>query len=247
MCFPLAICRSSVSGVLDAPDEGSVTAEVVGYTTQKTYEAGASSLRLKVHEDTVGLSLGHSLVAVKASGCAGFLPGIAAPRCGGGQADDAEFGLEVVIFGRPDLAWSGLMYLPEDVNKRLFTLDSAVEVRFVKHLGQVQHDCPPQWLRDLLLRLADRVQTAFTGERDSVAELQLAVWRAGLVPRNEKVEQELVAPADRGNRVGEDELGYWNEEMMLNTRCGASAEGGRLDGHDRHGLLPSFPGIEAML
>jgi hypothetical protein len=140
------------------------------------------------------------------------------------------------------------MYLPEDVLQNMFPATSSIELSFVRTLAPVQHDCPPQWLRDRLLRLADGVDSSFApcveGDRDNSRELQLLLERAGLilVQGDERSKYGFVPPADAGKRVGEDELGYWNEEMNFTTRCGASIEGGRQDG-----LQPSFPGIESML
>mmetsp|Transcript_94745 Transcript_94745/g.182020 ORF Transcript_94745/g.182020 Transcript_94745/m.182020 type:complete len:253 (-) Transcript_94745:212-970(-) len=241
LCFPLSLGRSAALGVLDADAEGILCTDIVGYTTRKTFEAGAHSLRLTLQDGAYAPEPGAHLVVVRAKGCEGFLPGLAAPRCGGNEADSVGKGMEVVIFGRSDKSWSSLMYLPEDVLQRLFPTGSTADLRFVKALAPVQHDCPPQWLRDRLLRLADGVETTFACPRDTRQDLQLMLERAGLL-LTDSDKAYPVGPADEGQRVGEDELGYWNEEMKMNTRCGASIEGGRQD----VGLLPSFPGIEGM-
>lgn len=250
--FKLSMSRSAVLGVLAAEDEGVIGADVVGFTTQKTFEAGASSLRVKLHGDALAPEPGAHLVAVRSDGSDGFLPGLASPRCGGSTEVADDIGMEIVIFGRPDKHWKEVMYLPEDVLQNLFPPDSAVELRMIQALAPVQRDCPPQWLRDRLLRLADGVDTNFAdacpGLRDNPHELRNVLEQAGLSLTNVGAEM-IVMPADHGKRVGEEELGYWNEEMKLNTRCGATLEGGRQDGKDaaKIGVMPSFPGIEAML
>lgn len=251
LCFPLSISRAAALGVLEADAESALVTNVAGYTTQKTFEAGASSLRLTLHQDALAPEPGAHLVLVRAAGHRGFLPGLAAPRCGGPKTGTEDgVGLEIVIFGRPNKSWNELMYLPEEVLQNLFPAGNTVELCFVRVLAPVQHDCPPQWLRDRLLRLADGVNTDFLSTcskvRDIPQELQVMLESAGLQTGGDKVVQKIVGPADAGKRVGEDELGYWNEEMALNTRCGATMEGNtRLDVKD--GVLPSFPGIESML
>merc|ERR1719436_1752633 len=63
-----------------------------------------------------------------------------------------------------------------------------VEVRLLRTLLPVQADCPAQWLRDRLLRLADLVEEAFGGDGSAAIdgsgpeELRAALLRAGLRP-----------------------------------------------------------------
>jgi len=289
-CFPLAMGRDAVFGVIAAANvweyevqkstqfgrmKRSVTesqantaseavllrATVAGYTTQKTHEAGACSVRLDIQTDSRSLApvgAGAYLVALRAKGRAGWLPGIAAPRCGGVESNVS--GLEVIVFGRPDANFTALMYLPEDTLRILFPEDStgtlstlneddddfdtlseldselgedlagsAVEVRLIRHLLPVQRDCPPQWLRDRLLRLADIANESFCAAAGFTAggreELRAALERAGLA----LVEgQAQVVPLNGGS---EDELGYWNEEMKSGVHCAAGVEGlGHLEG-----------------
>lgn len=241
ICFPLSISRAAALGALDAQDEGVLSAQVVGYTTQKTFEAGASSLRVKLNYNSMAPSPGAFLVAVRAPGCQGFVPGLAAPRCGGADRNSADCGFEIIIFGRPELTWSELMYLPEEVIRKLFPADASVDVRIVKSLAPVQHDCPPQWLRDRLLRLADGVESMYSGGNADLSKLRCTLENAGLRPV-QKGEEYIVPPADVGKRFGEDELGYWTEEAKLNARCGASKEG-----DSEQLFLPTFPGLESML
>lgn len=139
------------------------------------------------------------------------------------------------MLGRPDRTLGAVMYLPEEVLAVLLPSGhpAPAEVRFVRLLLPVQHDCPPQWLRDRLLRLADLVDTTFAGV--SQAEALAAVCeRAGLrlVEPGPKLGAgtHTALPADAGNRISEEELGYWDEEMRWSTRCGASMDGAaRLD------------------
>merc|ERR1719436_958287 len=62
-----------------------------------------------------------------------------------------------------------------------------VEVRLLRTLLPVQADCPAQWLRDRLLRLADLVEETFAGSPEwesagSPEELHAVLLRAGLRP-----------------------------------------------------------------
>lgn len=245
LLFPLSIRRDAVLAVISqTEDEGHLNTEVVGYTTQKTFEAGANSLRVAVDSDSLAPAPGAHLVLVRASGQQGFLPGLAAPRCGGAADDSKLDGLEIVVFGRPDSHYTAFMYLPENVLQELFPMGTSAEIRMLKLLMPVQHDCPPQWLRDRLLHLADKVVTAFSDERTIISppsDLQIAFESAGL-RLDHPGGDPIVGPADKGQRVGKEELGYWNEEMKLNTRCGASPGGDAA----QIGLLPSFPGIDGM-
>jgi len=248
VCFPLKISRSSFLGALAAEDQGRLSGEVAGFNTQKTYEAGAATVRVQVSAGAMSVPPGAHLVTIRAEGYKGFLPGLAASRCGGSDTETAKIGLEIVIFGRPDNKWKDAMHTPENVLRELFPDGSAVEVRFVKALANVQHDCPPQWLRDRLLRLADGVETDFSCDfkRDNAEEFRATLELAGLEPNSDHTADMRVLPADHGDRVGKDELGWWVEEMKLNPRCGASVESDVRDETLNQAGYESFPGIASM-
>jgi len=270
-CFPLAIGRDAALGVMAAAESSSLVqqtfkrsatmacthamegmlfrTDVAGYTTTKTQEAGASSVRLTVRPGQALSDVGAYLVALRAPGRAGWLPGLAAPRCGGGAGDaTAPAGLEVVVFGRADVRFSALMFLPEDTLRVLFpnsddgtgipdldddmnddlNEDSAefrkgkdVEVLFLRHLLPVQNDCPPQWLADRLLRLADAADEAFSSAGRVVGgleEIRCRLERAGLewvAPEATKVKVE---------KMSEEEMGAWKEEMRSGQVCAAGVE-----------------------
>jgi len=240
-CFPLAISHAAVLGTLEQEGELFSTT-LVGYTTQKTLEAGAASIRVRVDGDASSLKPGALLVAVRADGHEGWLPGLAASRCGGSDTSE-EAGLEIVVFGRPDKAWQEVMYLSEDILKILFQTGDETAVRVLMPLAPVQHDCPPQWLRDHLLRLADGVNETYAGANSlsSSEQLQKALSRAGIAPEGFS-RQVTMPPADAGDRVGQTELGYWNEEMAVGHRCNEGLGGSeRLDGP---GILVGNNGLD---
>jgi len=249
VCFPLKISRASFLGAVDAQDQGRLSGEIAGFNTQKTYEAGAASIRIQVADGAITVPPGAHLVTIRAEGYRGFLPGLAASRCGGKDTETAKIGLEIIPFGRPDNKWKDAMHMPENVLRDLFPDGSAVEVRFVKALAAVQHDCPPQWLRDRLLRLADGVETDFScdSNRDNAGEFQAMLELAGLEPNSDHAADMRVLPADHGDRIGKDELGWWVEEMKLNPRCGATLESDKRDeAMNAASGYESFPGIESM-
>jgi len=246
MCFPLAVSSSTVCGVLhEEQDEGCLTGRVAGYTTNKTRAAGAAALRVKFNSQESAPAPGAYLVTVRVEGQIGALPGLAAPKCGGPHEDHGTpSGVEIVVFGRPDASHVRVMYLPEEVLRELYRADSQIEVRLLRPLLPVQHDCPEQWLRDRLLRLADGVEGLYQQDQLS-GGLQEKLEAAGLKLSAASTRTPLAMPADYGDRVSEEERGYWDEEMRLNTRCDATMNGeARLDGP---GLLPSFPGIQSMI
>jgi len=245
MCFPLAVSSSTVCGVLqEEQDEGRLLGRVAGYTTNKTRAAGASALRVSFSSQESAPAPGAYLVTVRADGESGALPGLAAPKCGGPHEDGSLSGVEIVVFGRPDASHVRVMYLPEEVLRVLYRLDSEIEVRLLRPLLPVQHDCPEQWLRDRLLRLADGVEGLYQQCQVEVG-LRDKLEGAGLRLSDARTRTPLAMPADYGDRVSEEERGYWDEEMRLNTRCDATMDGeARLDGP---GLLPSFPGIQSMI
>lgn len=201
-------------------------ATVAGYTTQKTREAGAASVRLNVRSPESGAHL----VLLRARGCGGWLPGLAGTR----GSRDGTPAVEAVVLGRSDVLFTSVMYLGEETLKELFPEGSDIEVRFVELLLPVQHDCPPQWLRDRLLRLADLVETKYASVPRGET-LGDALIRAGLTFLKPSG-RETALHADAGNRMSEEELGYWNEEMRLNTRCGALMNGTERLDYPSYGL-----------
>lgn len=182
------------------------------------------------------LEQGSYLVSLRAPNQKGWLLGLAGTRP---RIDGPPDGLEVVVLARPDLRCTALMYLPEETLETLAPIGQKVQLRALRPLLPVQHDCPEQWLRDRLLKLADMVEVAFS-EGHSAPQPEVireALQSAGLhVVGKTSAKTELpILPADAGNRVSEEELGYWNEEMRLNTRCAASMEGeSRLDAYMAH-------------
>jgi hypothetical protein len=266
-CFPFALGRDAVFGIFAAADAApdasglahNVTesqanpetdglilkANVAGYTTVKTMEAGANSVRLALQP---GMSMpsgaGAYLVTLRAPGRSGWLPGLAAPRCGGVDVN-ALSGLEVVVFGRPDANFSELMYLPEDTLRVLLPVtaleedddcnrhgsdlaSNEVEVRLIRLLLPVQRDCPPQWLRDRFLRLADIAEETFCKAGEAVGsqpqDLRKALALAGVNPVIGEPQQGLFDGTLFERGVSEDELGYWDEEMRLGAACAAGVE-----------------------
>jgi len=200
---------------------------VTRYTTQKTFAAGACSICLRLQGNSLPVEQGAHLITIRSQGCSGWLPGLAGTRS---PTLGEEPGIEVVVLGRPDQKLNKVMWLPEPTLSALYPLAlgsgaGKVEVRFVKALLPVQHDCPEQWLRDRLLRLCDIVDTAFCAA-DEMQNLTVldALQSAGLLLGHDH--NALIAgPADKGDRICNEELGYWDEEMKLNVRCGASMDG----------------------
>mmetsp|Transcript_10032 Transcript_10032/g.21893 ORF Transcript_10032/g.21893 Transcript_10032/m.21893 type:complete len:256 (-) Transcript_10032:309-1076(-) len=237
MCFPLEISAEAVVAAVGAATENSdapVPVEVAGYTTQKTRAAGAHSLRLLVRGDPGLLQQGAYLVAVRTNPSAAWLIGLAGIR--GNNVTDRKDAMEVVILARPDVKFTSVMYLPEETLQLLFPVRHMAEARFLKFLRPTQHDCPEQWLRDRLLRLANMVEEDFAplskGLNDVQTRLERHLRASSLsFQSGDAVGRSSVAlPADHGDRISQEELGYWDEEMRLNTRCAASMNGGsRLD------------------
>eukprot|EP00933_Yihiella_yeosuensis_P005063 TRINITY_DN109486_c0_g1_i1.p1 TRINITY_DN109486_c0_g1~~TRINITY_DN109486_c0_g1_i1.p1 ORF type:complete len:272 (+),score=42.34 TRINITY_DN109486_c0_g1_i1:46-816(+) len=230
VCFPLCISSQAAHGVIAAGESlKSVAADVVGLTTVKTFEAGAQSVRLRLRESLDGVSANEEvahLVLLRASGSRGWLPGLAGMRQY--RLDSEQKAMEVVVLARPDSKMNAVMYLPEATLNELFPSDAGVEVRFLRELLPVQRDCPGQWLRDRLLRLADMVETEFEAVPCGYPSLKETLETAGLkiVQEGHASERQMpVLPADSGDRISPAELGFWNEEMNLNTRCGATVPG----------------------
>eukprot|EP00928_Gymnodinium_smaydae_P085764 TRINITY_DN69374_c0_g1_i1.p1 TRINITY_DN69374_c0_g1~~TRINITY_DN69374_c0_g1_i1.p1 ORF type:complete len:267 (+),score=62.69 TRINITY_DN69374_c0_g1_i1:52-852(+) len=241
LCFPLAVpAKAALAALAAAESEGSsptdaaAAAEVSGYTTGKTRAAGADSLRVLLLADAP-VAPGAHLVTLRAPGQTGWLVGLAGTRQA--RPDASPDGLEVLVLARPDARFQKVMYLPEATLQDLFPLGSSVPVRFLRPLLPTQHDCPEQWLRDRLLRLANMVEEMYSSQPETAGhELQVTLERAGLRfvdaadAAAARQKTPLAPPADSGDRVSEEELGYWNEEMKWNTRCGASMNGeSRLD------------------
>mmetsp|Transcript_171173 Transcript_171173/g.548688 ORF Transcript_171173/g.548688 Transcript_171173/m.548688 type:complete len:259 (-) Transcript_171173:66-842(-) len=240
ICFPLSLPAQAALKAIEASSGlPARAAEVAGYTTCKTRAAGASSVRLQLlrggGSGEEPPEQGAHLVAVRAAGREGWLLGLAGMRT---REEGQPDGMEVVILARPDTKLGALMYLSEETLRELMLEGAAVEVRFCRFLLPVQHDCPEQWLRDRLLRLANLVEEAYPAPPsapDPPPELVRAVLAAaglavGLAVGAAAGDRQTVLPADHGNRVSEEELGYWDEEMRLNTRCAATMDGSaRLD------------------
>lgn len=228
LCFPLAISGTAALNVLASADGLlSTFGEVVGLTTQKTCEAGAATLRLslKAPLDNHELEHGSHLIALRSHGHTGWLPALAGTRQP--QRGERLF-MEAVVFGRPDKRLESIMFLSEETLAALYP--SEVEVRVISYLLPAQRDCPPQWLRDRLLRLADMVETTYWVDQPLGQALGQALQSAGLRFFDGGQAGSHAIPADAKSRVSADELGYWDEEKRLGNRCAASMDGqGRLD------------------
>lgn len=228
LCFPLALSSEAWAAALVAETQASAEADVSGFTPQKTREAGACTVRLELRPGSPELAPGAHLVLIRAAGCDGWLPGLAGTRK---PEDNQPPGLEVVVFGRPDKRRQSVMYLPDLTLQALFSTPSAC-VRPVQLLMPVQHDCPGQWLRDRLLRLADAVETEYSKLASSGCDVLTALRQGGIEITGE-AEDECVAPSDMGDRISQEELGYWTEEMKTGHRCAGSMDGqGRQDVKD---------------
>lgn len=219
-------------------------AQVTGYTTEKSRAAGASTVRVKVETSSCGdeadrhalLAGAHTICIRKEGGPGGWLPGLA----GATGLADGSLGLEVVVLARPDRLFDRVMYLPESVLRSLFPEEdgACVEIRVFRTLEPTMQDCPEQWLRDRLLRLADKMETRYEKERhvvfarldgDGVQDPRDWLARAGLRPVQDDTAVILdgigiAPPADADDRVSPGELGYWQEEADLNARCGAGVD-----------------------
>lgn len=244
VCFPLTVSARAALSALAAAEGLPITeAEVAGYTTEKTRAAGAASVRLHLLGDgaagSVSWQQGAHLTALRATSGGGWLLGLAGTRR---PQEGLPPGLELVVMARPDQKFGSLMYLPEETLRALMPEGSRVELRAVRPLLPVQHDCPEQWLRDRLLKLADIVEVAFSaspagGPSPPQEKVSQALQQAGLLLMQDAtgLQQLPTLPADTGNRVSPAELGYWEEEMRLNARCAASMEGqARLDHYMSH-------------
>eukprot|EP00747_Dinoflagellata_sp_TGD_P164250 gnl/TRDRNA2_/TRDRNA2_183920_c0_seq1.p1 gnl/TRDRNA2_/TRDRNA2_183920_c0~~gnl/TRDRNA2_/TRDRNA2_183920_c0_seq1.p1 ORF type:complete len:264 (+),score=46.86 gnl/TRDRNA2_/TRDRNA2_183920_c0_seq1:76-867(+) len=233
--FPLCMSGKAALGILAAAEadgarEDALEADVAGYTTQKTREAGAYSVRLELRDGGGKFpEPGAHLVVIRAPGCEGWLPGLAGTRTsanGGGSP-----GVEVVVLGRANVHMNAVMYLPESTLTVLYPSQGApspVQIRFLRLLLPVQHDCPPQWLRDRLLRLADMVDVDFSSTDTSLPgglTLDAALRRAGVLLKNQENGDDRAGPADKGDRISGEELGYWDEEMQFGQRCAGSMDG----------------------
>ena len=220
--FPLSISAAPAEALLDSTKHAPAwPAEVRGYTTSLTTEAGACSVRVALETSDV-LEQGNYAVALQAPGFSGWLPGLGNTRKLGSKC----LGFEVVVLARADSLHSAVTYLAEDVLAALFPRGATARIRVLQpRLMKQLADCPGQWLRDRLLKLANCVE-----ERHDLAEhfagprLQRELESAGLrFMRGAK--GETVSHADRGQRISEAELGYWQEEADLGHRCAGSMEG----------------------
>lgn len=214
--FPLSLSISAAAKMLATEVATESTARVTGYTTGLTWEAGASSIRFQLSSFSSGN------VAVLLQSKRGWLPGL-----GNAKPLDGQCGLEVVVLARPDRAFTALTYLPDAVLQQLWPVETMLRVKVLSPapLMKPLSDCPGQWLRDRLLHLCDRLNGgdgAATADAAASAALRAQLRAAGL--RVEGVE-ETVAHADRGRRVSQEELGYWQEEADKGHRCAGSMEG----------------------
>lgn len=141
-------------------------------------------------------------------------------------------GMEVVVLGRADSHFSAVTYLAEETLATLLPegLEGAeicvLQPRLMKQLA----DCPGQWLRDRLLKLANSVEESYdsqsSGQEEAIAaraRLQQVLQLAGL--NFVRVAEETVSHADRGQRISAAELGYWQEEADIGHRCAGSMDG----------------------
>lgn len=240
-CFPLSIEASAALAAASGSEDALVLEGIVaGHTTFKTRAAGAESVRL---EFSIGASApepeeGAHLIAVRAHGREGWLPGLAGTRR---PVERAPLAVEVVVFGRPDGKLASLMYLPESTLREWMPTGAAVELRFIRNLLPVQHDCPEQWLRDRLLRLANLVEDAYSKSHPRPpGDVLHALARAGLRLEGEAARCETVLPAKLSAAEQEEELGYWHEEAKLNTRCAGTMDDSHQSRLDE--LMSHMPG-----
>lgn len=224
LVFPLSIPAATGLGIVAAAEglsKAAAKADVVGYTTSKVRGAGACSLRLALPSG-FDLPPGNYVATLRAKGHVGWLAGLANTR-----HSDTGIGLEVVVMGRPDQKLRDLMYLPDSTIQELWPKGpGATEVRVLEPvLAKQQADCPEQWLRDRLLKLADMLSedSRFKASGDLLTSLESAGLRMVVGPT------ETVGPSDSGARIDGEELGYWKEEMDIGHRCGATMDGGRMD------------------
>jgi len=230
LVFPLSITGNAALGALPATEGApAVRADVIGYSTPLIVEAGACSVRLKLQEPgAINHSPGNYLVALRSDKFEGWLPGL-------GNTKHTQDGLllEVVVLARPDKKFSAVMYLPSQTLQALWPCGAlGAHVRLVEPLLMPQmSDCPGQWLRDRLLKLAYMLEVRFgDGEPSRSGPLQEMLQSAGLHMVDASADSMFVGPADGGARVDDQELGYWKEEMDHGHKCAGSMDGqGRQD------------------
>eukprot|EP00419_Tripos_fusus_P054554 CAMPEP_0172803554 /NCGR_PEP_ID=MMETSP1075-20121228/4582_1 /TAXON_ID=2916 /ORGANISM="Ceratium fusus, Strain PA161109" /LENGTH=250 /DNA_ID=CAMNT_0013641997 /DNA_START=30 /DNA_END=782 /DNA_ORIENTATION=+ len=227
LVFPLAIPAGAALAAVEATEEiPEVQARVIGYTTPLTSEAGACSVRFAVAQP-LECSPGNYLVAVRSKNHVGWLPGLANTKHQG-----EELLLEVVVLGRPDRRLQAVMYLPQETLSALWPCDGSEYgacLRLMKTslLPQLS-DCPGQWLRDRLLKLADMVEVQFKVKAGvASAALGAQLEAAGLQLVDSLPESMSIGPADKGARIDEQELGYWTEEMDKGHRCAGAMDDSR--------------------
>ena len=228
--FPLSLSAAPAMALLEAASRVSAwPVQVRGYTTALTSEAGACSVRM-VLDSSAALEQGNYAVALRAPGFSGWLPGLGNTRKL--QSGGVGMGMEVVVLGRADSQFSAVTYLAEETLATLLPegLEGAeicvLQPRLMKQLA----DCPGQWLRDRLLKLANSVEESYdsqsSGQEEAIAaraRLQQMLQLAGL--NFVRVAEETVSHADRGQRISAAELGYWQEEADIGHRCAGSMDG----------------------
>ena len=225
--FPLSVSAAPALALLEATSQlPAWPAQVQGYTTSLTSEAGACSVRMVLKSLATDLEQGNYAVALQAAGFPGWIPGLGNTR----KLDDGRMGLEVVVLGRADSKHAAVTYLAEDTLAAFLPLSeglSEARVRVLQpRLMKQLADCPGQWLRDRLLKLANCVEEAYgaaDSEAGASARLREELLSAGLVfvPAGE----EKVSHADKGQRISAAELGYWQEEADIGHRCAGSMDG----------------------
>ena len=228
--FPLSLSAAPALALLEAASRVSArSVQIQGYTTPLTAEAGACSVRM-VLDSSVEMEQGNYAVALRAPGFSGWLPGLGNTR----KLKSGGMGMEVVVLGRADSHFAAVTYLAEETLASLLPegLESeGAEIRVLQpRLMKQLADCPGQWLRDRLLKLANCVEESYesqsSGQEEAIsaqARLQQMLQSAGL--SFVRVAEEKVSHADKGQRISAAELGYWQEEADIGHRCAGSMDG----------------------
>jgi len=219
--FPLSLSAAAALHMLRQDVQQTLRGQVKGYTTELTRCAGANSIRFDMEDDMP--QTGNLAVLLRAPRCEGWVPGLANSK----HLKDGVSGLEVVVLGRANSSFTALTYLPQETLQQRWPLNSMAEVKVLRPspLMLPLADCPGQWLRDRLLHLCDRLEALY-GEVGNAPVLEVSMAPqlrlAGLHFEGKEV---MVAPADQGQRVSAEELGYWQEEADKGHRCAGSMEG----------------------
>mmetsp|Transcript_35918 Transcript_35918/g.86467 ORF Transcript_35918/g.86467 Transcript_35918/m.86467 type:complete len:254 (-) Transcript_35918:69-830(-) len=227
LIFPMAMDAPTAQHfVTRATQAEAVLGTASNYTCRKTFESGATSLRVLLPgaEHPAGVYVG------TIAGTRGELPCF---MCLKQPPEVVQTGAEIVVFGRPKRDFSALTLLPEANLLELFPVGKSVSVKIVELMQEIQADCPPQWLRDLLLNVADsagsragKSMNLRESDRESPSADHCEFVRnlLGLAGVSCSGKEVLVyPPAHQGeSSMSHDELGYWHEEAKMNERCAAS-------------------------